>query len=1211
MTLGSLAVTTSAVADPSTQEGADASANTQVMQNTTDAAQAKNATEASNADAVDQQMDAAANSDDGISTAALSDRTVQGLTPKGINIDLFDYWITGETDNDRSGSWGWIDNKWGWNTKTITDDDRGINDGHVLKFNPSAYPLEGPVQGTNVWTNSSSPRTGIVANKLSGGYPQLSGTGENGESLSYLFNPNEASDGKRSYPDVKGLLQLDANGNYTYDSTQNFASYNKETNSFSLYDTWGVKADGSSDDGQFFPFNSASDVFEESNGRLTQQERASSNSPDMNHLFGLHMNATFIQPTGGVVSNGKPMVFDFSGDDDVWIFIDGVLVGDLGGIHNMSTLSIDFSNGKVTGNQTTSLQDAFRKAGVNLQGDTFKDGTYHTLDLFYLERGNSDSNLRLTTNLVPVPETDVVKVDQSGESLKGAEFALYATGADYSVKGDPLAKGETDSAGNLILKDSSDIAIDFGKRYSDDPSTGTHYVLQETKAPDGYSRMINPMHVTYIQSKDKKSGVLASDPDSSKTNSTIWTTGGVARGKELIAATTTFTTVGRSGMVNNPCSSTCTTNTAISESSNGMMFAVVLKRTGTGDIADQSSWRVISGDMVKGWTVSKEAASIQNIVDTYKSMQQSGVDQTFKLSSSGFYEANIDALPGYLNEYYFMSNNDSETKYTVAMYYTTDKYDMNESNTWRVNSDDFNRTFSSRFYIPNIKNELFVQKVDEDGNPLANAGFALYGKDQVDVTVDGKVTVKTDQKDKPAGGTVTTTDSWVKNDGSDDGDPATPMFKGTAMFAVKSTSQANTDGISGTPLTNGVYYLVETSAPSQQYIQTTDASKIVVTDDGIFADAGKKDDDIKVVRGVGQLVATMSTFGSTGSFNDTLRYVKSVSSLANDVALADNCADLANNECNVKLTDTKATDLFTANVSDGKLNVSSDKAGSLELTYGGSGAALQYGPRTSGGNYVFVSDEGWPIMRTYQDNDYRNGLPENQREPEYTPLDGTSLSSIITGSALVQVTNEREGVALAAGSIKVSKTVKGAAAPSDFSFTLTPDATAAADIVGGLTNGKAQVAIKQSDLNDGVAQEAQFGELKFKAPVNTSATPEYTFTVTEDDASSSPAGWKYDQSAYTVTVQLKYDTTASTWGASVTSVKQTTDLNGVAIAAGQQTDVVDKVAAFTNQYVAVSSLPLTGGPSSMSYTWLALCIAGVGVLSWLSVNRWRNRHMVQ
>ena len=417
--------------------------------------------------------------------APLEDHIIQGISPLGTTINLFDYWLTGREDADTS------------DPKPLQ---QGINEGHALYFR-----VTGSGGGWNNWTNSANPHAGIVQSTLGeDGYPRLSANVQTNvnnvlspaeESLAYLFDPDLEEEGKKSFENVQGLLQVDEDGYYYYDCKQNYAVYYEGTNSFTLYDLPGVKAGGGSGNGQFFPFTPAQEQVTTVNGQELVNDQ-SAKTGLVNHYFGLHMSTRFVQQYGGHVDkDGKePVTYTFSGDDDVWIFIDGTLVADLGGIHDAASVEIDFSTGEILINGQKQSQTLGQLLGTG--SDTLTDNTYHTLDFFYLERGNVDSNMTLRYNLVTVPESDLIKVDQLGEPVSGAAFALYGA-ADYEQNGEnafPVATGRTGADGRFVFErtdaDGNVYSVTLDQLYQQygqtQDSQGNNLILIETDTPAGY-----------------------------------------------------------------------------------------------------------------------------------------------------------------------------------------------------------------------------------------------------------------------------------------------------------------------------------------------------------------------------------------------------------------------------------------------------------------------------------------------------------------------------------------------------------------------------------------------------------------------------------------------------------------------------------------------------------------------------------------------------
>lgn len=401
-------------------------------------------------------------------TPAYEQNTFVGVSPLGTTINLFDYWLTGQTDPDDEVSDGF--------------ENQGINKGHALLFGKGMDHEQYGHGLWNTWTGSKdpSPRTGIVANELGDdGYPVLNQGvpgrdymqgREGGESLAYLFDPDRTHDGKAVYKDVQGLLSINEDDYYAYDSTKNYAVYYQtsshgDSNNFRLYDRPGVLAYGSSPDGQFFPFNAVqTESRDDFGGTEYYNSSLYSNDAHINHYFGLHMSTRFVQQHGGYTTEEqkKEVTYTFSGDDDVWVFIDGTLVADLGGIHDKLSLSINFATGDIKINNKLQTSKLGQLLGYE-DSNTLPDDTYHTLDFFYLERGNVDSNMSLKYNLVYVPESSIYKIDQDGNPLPGRNFELYEAelrDGKY-VAGDLLAEGTTDADGRIILLDENNDLLTF------------------------------------------------------------------------------------------------------------------------------------------------------------------------------------------------------------------------------------------------------------------------------------------------------------------------------------------------------------------------------------------------------------------------------------------------------------------------------------------------------------------------------------------------------------------------------------------------------------------------------------------------------------------------------------------------------------------------------------------------------------------------------
>lgn len=890
--------------------------------------------------------------------AAFSDHTVTTISPSGTTINLFDYWVNSEDHLSVSGS-------------------DGINKGHRFQFKD-----QGASEELNQYTNGSRPRTGIVNNVLTGGYPKLTAHW-GGKSLGYLFDSSTQT-GKISHMGVTGLLQAKG-GYYEYDSSQNYAAYNANKNAFDVYNAAGVKQAGSGPQtvGQFFPFDAADEVFKEQDGKLVPNGITSQNVADpqyngnkpLNHYFGLSMSTRFVQPKDGKTKDGKPMTFEFAGDDDVWVFIDDVLVGDIGGIHTSADLTINFQTGDISVNNSANdtLKSKFEGAGRDISGfngSTFAGGTNHTLKFFYLERGATDSNMRLKFNLVTVPESDIIKFDQDGGLVEGAQFALYKTDESFAdTTTNPenlLGSGTTNANGQLTLTNDVDNGVinfdDLYKKYG-----YQYYLLKETKAPNGYRSSLTATHgsmqLEYVSASDDKdaAGGVIINRGGMDADSAVWQTGAFAGAKETITAPS---------IVYKANDDQTKFDKTVSLDS-GILFAVVLKRdkSANTDINDPNSWYAVSGDPSTGagYTLAKKPSMAGAIEAAKKDLH------AFTLNTSGQYQVEIQNLPGDISKYYYLLSDDArkDAEYTVAIYHTTASSigDATPKNTVHVYSDDitdgtnFKRQFATRLLVTNIQNRLFVQKTDTEGNPVDGATFGLY---KATTDANGKVVPKDDQ-----GPYDTLTTGSVDN----------PVrLEGAGIFPCTSDSSR--------PLEKGTYFLKEVSAPKGFLLNDT-LTKVIVDDYGVHADAGTADDGVSTFAGPGALMKSLGQFGAEGDIDNTLTWIKGMRQTSDGVT--DDHGNLSWSNVN------------PAGAGD-----------TVHLKYGANGRIYQYGPTEEGKPYRLETETGWIRMGITQDEQPKGTKSKGARADL---RDMNNLNALFTGATCVRVANKREA------SLEVTKKV--------------------------------------------------------------------------------------------------------------------------------------------------------------------------------------------
>lgn len=914
-------------------------------------------------------------------------------------------------------------------------------------------------------------------------------------SLSYLFDPDTTTDGKESYQNVTGLFQVDEDGYYYYDARKNFAEFEENSattkdgtqsdGSFTLYDgpaVWRTDAgwnettqnfDGDMSLGNFFPFNSASEVFdsiqtEDKDGNKTNILSSSEgitnvgNAVRANHYMGMTMQVDFTQPENGKLNMGssgkQDMVFQFSGDDDVWVFIDDVLVLDLGGIHSELYGTINFSTGEVITGQSwrtgglpdnpgsvkhdekTTLYEMFVAALGQEDADAmywvenngkkiFPTGTDHSLKLFYLERGNYDSSLQMRFNLQPSLYHSIKKVDQNGEALEGVEFELYAAtanngdsadAADYTVNGDVIGTLTTDKDGKSSFVRADGSPFSFTDRYHSDYTL--YYILKETKTAGGYRAL-------------PKNIVLRFDPDTSMlVVANRYQTGAYASFFSNIRETGTITYGqfdGQSGVI-------ASSNTKLSAKSKekGLIVAVPMLLEGNmshDEVANDGKWQALYGSNTEGYGA---VAPAERTAEAWrKAVLKAALYQAsderwpeWRLTynqDTGRLEGLLEDLPGRADRY-ALNNPNGDMKMVYGVIEPSALRKLGIEGATSAELYDALEAYVSNAVETGVQNgKSFEEVIDEiiaqlniTGDSFEGRDFSFLNTDQFQREFRSTIYIpnerrelrvqKVDEDGKGVNGVEFTltgpddsiiTGTTAKVDGQD----------GVLIFRPDTPEHMPGYAHVKWAEVNSKYTLKETSAPMGYELNPTEIP-VIVGIYSIYADAGTKDDGVTVMAGVGKLMQTMTKYAADDMVNITLRDITAI-------AQTQKAGSFALNGW--------ADDLFAG----------TQIPRSMNLHYGVN-AVVDYGLHDEDGGKIiypfFTTNEGFLRARVVQNTvALQSKMYEgSSNTANWDDLSGRDLTSLFSLLNTVVVTDQKTAPE-DTGKLRISKTVSGEILPDE------------------------------------------------------------------------------------------------------------------------------------------------------------------------------------
>lgn len=280
--------------------------------------------------------------------------------------------------------------------------------------------------GPNKETASKDVAQGIVGKNLDDGNLITSYTNENGDPVKVPFFNEDAYPNQSKYMRFYNNLQFPFTkttndkgvSTYSFDSAKNTVYYDYDNKKIVRKDDLKIH-DASKDNSiGYFPFNS------------TDPDQSAKDN--LNYGCGTQFTIPFTVTETGKNVDGTSMTFKFTGDDDVWVYIDGALVLDMGGAHckaegeinfatQMATITTGTSDAKLgnqptaggrvaakdNGNRTVDFKNITVKKSdgsiISLADYMKESGKVHELKMYYMERGMWDSNMSISYSFVPLP----------------------------------------------------------------------------------------------------------------------------------------------------------------------------------------------------------------------------------------------------------------------------------------------------------------------------------------------------------------------------------------------------------------------------------------------------------------------------------------------------------------------------------------------------------------------------------------------------------------------------------------------------------------------------------------------------------------------------------------------------------------------------------------------------------------------------------------